>query len=121
MLQSATLANAINSTHQRNDLIDKNIQKLEQFASGKMTPESSKQVAQEFESLFISQMLEHMFSGDSMGESLFGNSETDDIYKKMMVDEYSKAIVSSGGIGIAGYIEQTLTQRAILSAQEVAS
>ncbi len=125
MIQAGTLANALNSSLMRNDLLDASTRKLEQAAKGPLNATSAKMVATEFESLFISQMLEHMMGGDSLGESLFGNQETDEIYKSMMVDEYAKAIVKGGGIGIAKNIEQTLIERSraqseLLKTQEVA-
>lgn len=113
----------MNSRFQRDDLLDDTTRKLQAYAKGPLDKNSAKMVAKEFEGLFVSQMLEHMFSGDSMGDSLFGNGETDEIYKSMMVEEYSKAIVKSGGIGIADYIERSLNERAskqaLLTAQEV--
>lgn len=121
MIGANVVAGTMNGKMMRNDLLDSTAQKLQQAAEGKMTPEAAKQVGKEFESLFISQMLEHMMGGDTMGDSLFGNAESDEIYKSMMVEEYSKAIVKSGGIGIAAYIEKGLAQRALLATQEVSS
>ena len=121
MLQAATLANAMLAKTQRNDLLDAATQKLQQAASGSLSKGEAKKVASDFETLFISQMMEHMFSGDSLGESLFGNAETDEIYQSMMVDQYAKKIVEGGGIGIAAYIERALADRALLKTQEVQS
>lgn len=71
--------------------------------------------AQDFESLFISQMLEQMF-GDSIGDDAFGDSETSEVYKGLMVQEYGKLIAKSGGIGVAPYVKNEL-----LKLQEVKS
>ena len=119
MLQAATLANAMHSKVQRDDLLDATAQKLQAAAKGPMDATSAKKVAKDFESLFVAQMLEHMFSGDSMGDSLFGNGETDEIYQSMMVKEYAEAIVKGGGMGIATYIEKSLMNRALMQTQEV--
>jgi len=119
MIRAGIVAGAMNNKLMRGDLLDSATQNLQKAANGELTGDAAKKVAKDFESLFVSQMLEHMFSGDSMGESLFGNGETDEIYKSMMVGEYAKAIVKSGGIGIAGYIERSLNERALLKAQEV--
>jgi flagellar protein FlgJ len=119
MIGASVIANSLNSQSQRDQQLDTTIKGLQRSANGELTRESAKKVSIEFEGLFISQMLEHMFSGESLGESLFGNGETDEIYKSMMVEQYSKAIVKSGGIGIADYIERSLNERALLIAQEV--
>lgn len=76
----------------------------------KMTPERAEEVAKDFESLFVSQMVEHMF-GDSVGDEAFGSSDTDEVYKGLMVQEYGKMIVSAGGIGIASNIKQELLKQ----------
>lgn len=63
--------------------------------------------AKDFESMFIAQMLEPMF-GESVGFEAFGDSDTFDIYKGLLVDAYGKEISASGGIGIAAHIKQEL-------------
>lgn len=60
--------------------------------------------AEEFESMFISQMLNHMFEGIETNE-LFGGGEGEDVYKSFMVDEYAKMIVKTGGIGVADHVK----------------
>jgi len=74
-----------------------------------MSAEKIDATAKDFESLFVSQMVENMF-GESSGDSAFGSSETDDIYKGMMTQEYGKIITKSGGIGIADYVKRELLQ-----------
>lgn len=68
--------------------------------------------AEEFESIFISQMLGHMFK--DIGGGMFGGGQAESIYRDLMIDEYGKQVVSSGGLGIADTIE-----RQLLSLQEV--
>lgn len=75
-----------------------------------MSPEQAKAVSKDFESLFISQMLEQMF-GESVGSEAFGASDTDEIYKGLMVQEYGKMITKSGGIGIADYVNRELLKQ----------
>jgi flagellar protein FlgJ len=65
------------------------------------------QTAKDFESMFVSQMLEQMF-GDSIGTELFGDEDTSEVYKSMMMEQYGKQIASSGGIGIADYVKREL-------------
>ncbi|MFW0777626.1 MAG: rod-binding protein [Rickettsiales bacterium] len=74
----------------------------------KLSDSQVETVAKDFESLFITQMMEHMFSDESLGTDLFGDKETSDIYKGLMLEEYGKRISDSGGIGIADYVKQEL-------------
>lgn len=71
------------------------------------------EAAQEFESVFLSQMLQHMFAGvdmNPMGEDGPGK----EIYESMLVDEYAKLMTRAGGIGIADHVK-----REMLKMQEV--
>ena len=76
-------------------------------------PAKADKVAKDFESLFISQMVEQMF-GDSEGDEAFGGEDSKEIYKGLMVKEYGDIISKSGGIGIADYVK-----RELLKAQEM--
>jgi peptidoglycan hydrolase FlgJ len=69
--------------------------------------------AKDFESLFLAQMLESMF-GESLGDDLFGDAETNEVYKGLMMEEYGRQIANAGGIGIADYLK-----RELLKAQEI--
>jgi len=75
----------------------------------------ARKVAEEFEAVFISQMLKPMFQNIKVEEP-FGGGQAEDMWRTMQVDEYGKAITKAGGIGIADSIF-----REILKAQEVAS
>jgi len=72
-----------------------------------MSTDQVDKVSKDFESMFVSQMLEQMF-GESEGDEAFGNSETGDVYKGLMMDEYGKQISRAGGIGIADYVKKEL-------------
>lgn len=61
-------------------------------------------VAEEFESVFLSQMLKHMFDGVETDE-LTGGGHGEDTYRSLMVDEYSKMIAKTGGIGVADHVK----------------
>ena len=74
---------------------------------GAMSSDQIDKVARDFESMFIGQMLEPMF-GDSEGADAFGSTESNDVYKGLLMDEYGKQITRSGGIGIADYVKKEL-------------
>ncbi len=72
-----------------------------------------RRVAEDFEAVFISQMLAPIF--ETLGsDELFGAGPGEDVYRSMLVEQYGKAIARSGGIGLAEAV-----QREILRLQEV--
>ena len=82
-------------------------------ASGKEAKNAAAmKAAKEFESSFLTAMLEQMWTGIE-AESPFGGGHAEKVYRSMMVGEYAKSISASGGIGLADHV-----YREILSAQE---
>lgn len=73
-----------------------------------------REAAENFESMFLSQMFNHMFSGLKT-DKMFGGGPGEDAWKSLLVDEYAKATARSGGVGIADHVMQ-----AMLQAQEAA-
>ena len=59
-----------------------------------------KKTAEEFEAVFISEMLRPMFE-NLEPSSPFGGGSGEKIYRDMQIDEYGKAIAGAGGIGLA--------------------
>ena len=72
-----------------------------------------KATAEEYEAVFIAQMLQPMFEGIKT-DSRFGGGQAEAIYRGMMVSEYGKAMAKRGGIGLADALTQSL-----LKTQEV--
>lgn len=62
--------------------------------------EKVRETAQDFEAVFLSQMMKPMFEGLS-AEAPFGGGPGEDMWRSLMVDEYGKSLAKSGGIGIA--------------------
>ncbi len=79
-----------------------------------MASEDVRRIAEEFEAVFIAQMMAPMFQGLETDE-LFGGGPGEDIYRSILVEEYGKSIARAGGIGLSDTI-----QREILRLQEVA-
>jgi Rod binding domain-containing protein len=71
------------------------------------------EVANEFESQFISQMLQNMFSTVDTDGPL-GGGDAEETYRSMLVNEYGKLVLRSGGIGVADHVK-----REMLRLQEV--
>lgn len=72
-----------------------------------------RELAEEFEALFLSQMLAPMFE-NLQTDGPFGGGASEAIYRSLMVEEYGNAIAEAGGLGIADNV-----QREILRIQEI--
>ncbi len=88
----------------------KNIPDIAKTASFKQ----AKQVAQDFESFFLGQVLQPMFA-NTEAEEPFGGGPGEQIWRSMQVDEYGKAMAANGGVGVADAVLKEL-----LKAQEEA-
>lgn len=82
---------------------------------GRADPQGVREAAEEFEAVFLAQMLAPMFEGLKTDE-MFGGGPGEDIYRSVLVEEYGKAIARSGGVGIADAV-----QRELLNLQEARS
>ena len=63
--------------------------------------------AKEFEAVFLSQMMSHMFESIET-DPMFGGGQAEGIYRSMMIQEYGKAMAEAGGIGISDVLKQEL-------------
>lgn len=71
--------------------------------------EKVEETAKEMESVFMAQMLSHMFASIETDET-FGGGQAEDVYRSMMVQEYGKIITEAGGIGMADSIKAEMIQ-----------
>lgn len=62
--------------------------------------EAAEKVAQEFERMFVSEMLQPMFKGIS-SDGPFGGGSAEDTFRPMLLDQYADAVAKGGGVGIA--------------------
>ena len=62
--------------------------------------EALRHAAEEFESVFLSEMLAPMFEGLDT-EGLGGGGMGEQIFRPMLVERYAESISRSGGVGIA--------------------
>ncbi len=76
----------------------------------------ARKTATEFETMFLEQTLERMFT--SLGEEgpLGANGTGGDVYRSMLVKEYAGTIVKSGGVGLGDQV-----YREIMRLQESAN
>jgi Rod binding domain-containing protein len=91
------------------------VSRVQRAASRLQAPMASDEVrraAEEFEAVFLAQMMAPMFEGLETDE-LFGGGPGEDLYRSVLVEEYGKSIARAGGIGLSDAI-----QREILRLQE---
>ena len=70
-------------------------------------PAVARKVAREFEGVFITQMLGEMFEGIST-DGPCGGGPGEEMFRSLMVDEYSKQMAAQGGIGLSQSITREL-------------
>lgn len=76
--------------------------------SKSLTPkEQAQQVAEQFEGIFINQMLSGMFEGVG-DEDTFNGGFAEETYRGLMTETYADTIAKSGGIGLADNIMREL-------------
>ena len=100
------------SEYQAGDRAQQAAARLQRMAKAQSGEDKAKmrEVAQNFEGLFLGQMLENIFAGLETNE-LFGGGDAEDIYKSMMMEEYGKMMAKSGGIGVADHVMRQLLQQ----------
>jgi len=59
-----------------------------------------RQTAEDFEAVFLSQMMQPMFNTIPT-DGLMGGGHAESVYRGMMVDEMGKSLARAGGVGIA--------------------
>ncbi|HLV02532.1 MAG TPA: rod-binding protein, partial [Acidobacteriota bacterium] len=67
--------------------------------------------AQEFEALFVAQLLKIMRES-GLSSELFGSAPEQEIYREMMDQEVARALVAKGGLGLARMLEEHLAGNA---------
>lgn len=63
------------------------------------------EAAQDFEAVFLAEMMKPMFAGLKT-DSQFGGGKGEEIFRGMMVQEYGKMIAQTGGVGIAYHVKE---------------
>ena len=70
-------------------------------------PDELRRAAEEFESVFLAEMLAPMFDGLET-DGLGGGGMGEEIFRPMLVERYAEAISRAGGVGIADSIVREL-------------
>ena len=76
-------------------------------AAGENDPAALREVANQFEALFLQTMLKSMREA-SLGDPLFGNNEQHDMYRDMMDQQLAVELASGKGVGLADMLVRQL-------------
>lgn len=76
-------------------------------AAGHNDPAALREVASQFEALFVQSMLKNMREA-SLGDPIFGNSDQHDMYQEMMDQQLAVEMASGKGIGLADMLVRQL-------------
>lgn len=76
---------------------------------------AARAAAEEFEAVFLAQMMAHMFEGIST-DGPFGGGQAEQVYRSLLTNEYGRLATASGGLGIADQVMSEILK--IQEAQE---
>ena len=76
-------------------------------AKSSINLQKAEAAAQEFEAVFIAEMMKPMFEGIST-DAPFGGGKGEEVFRGMMLQEYGKLLSQTGGIGLADDLKQTM-------------
>jgi len=95
--------------------IDPNALRIPYGATARLKPltatgDKVRRQAKEFESMFISSMMQHMFTGIGHDGPL-GNGPSVGPWRSLLTEQYAKGIVNAGGLGLANQIYKSMLAR----------
>jgi peptidoglycan hydrolase FlgJ len=71
---------------------------------------AAKKSAQDFEALFLSQMMQHMFAGiDTKG--MFSGGAGEEAWRDVLTQEYAKVMAKTGGVGVADSVMREMIRQ----------
>ena len=71
--------------------------------------DAAKKAGEDFEAFFLSQTFENMFAGLET-DPLFGGGNSENVYRSLLMQEYSKVAAKSGSTGIADAVTREILQ-----------
>ena len=85
---------------------------ISQTVTGTLSPEQiarTKAAAEDFEAVFLSEMMSHMFKGIKT-DPMFGGGAGEDIFRGMLIQEYGRKMAGNHSIGIADQLQKVMIQ-----------
>ncbi|WP_339780113.1 rod-binding protein [uncultured Thalassospira sp.] len=67
----------------------------------------AQEAGKQFESMFLSQMMSHMFEGIETDPN-FGGGHGETMFRSMLVDQYAQKMTNAGGVGIADAVTREI-------------
>lgn len=83
------------------------MQKVRESTLSDKTLKAIEDAAQDFEAVFISEMMRPMFESVEVN-SEFGGGKGEEIFRSFLIDEYGKITAATGQIGIAEHVKHEL-------------
>ncbi len=66
--------------------------------------------AQDFETVFVNEMMQHMFT-DIGDDGPLGNGPGVGVWRSLLTEQYAKSFVKAGGLGLAGQVYKAMLAR----------
>lgn len=66
-----------------------------------------RRTAEDYEAVFLTQMLEHMWA-EIEPNPVFGGGQAETVFRSLLLNEYGKEMAKAGGIGLADQVEREL-------------
>ena len=85
------------------DVLSQRKAALSTDVSGINTRAQAEAVAKQFERMFITEMLQPMFSG-LQTDGPFGGGQGEQVFRPMLLDQYADAVARGGGVGIGNAV-----------------
>ena len=83
------------------------IEALAKSPAAPAIPADIQKAAKEFEAVFISEMLGHMFEGIST-DPMFGGGKGEEVFHGLLINEYGKKVAEGPGIGISDQLQKMM-------------
>lgn len=88
--------------------ISATMRSLQEQTARSQDAEDAKRIAKDFEAVFITEMMKPMFEGVDIANSAFGGGKGEEVFNKLLLQEYGKAISERGELGIAEEVEKMI-------------
>ena len=79
-------------------------------AAGESGSDRARAQAQDFETVFVNAMLQHMFTGIG-NDGPLGNGLGVGVWRSLLTEQYATSFVKAGGLGLAGSVYKSLLAR----------
>ena len=84
-------------------------QQAQQRTTNSLNLKKLEEAAQDFEAVFITEMMKPMFKGIKT-DGLFGGGKGEEVFRGFLLQEYGKIVAKSGTFGIADHVKAAMIQ-----------